>query len=207
MLLIKYFHVRQSKWLNCYASLVLSGLVLAWWSFRVFVVLDEEARHHQVKFAFELFAKKNCFRAFRSFCLCSFFTRMMLWRLFTAPLSLSLCNATMTSAFKNLPALLHHIEVWLSAYWEFHSMRCDLGAWKWSGTTVAANLREAKFPWESPFLAQHFLSEIRDTKQPFIPVINHHGREESLDKNSELGRHFGPLPKLWPKVALITSTQ
>jgi hypothetical protein len=43
-------------------------------------------------------------------------------------LSLSLCNATMTSAFKNLPALLHHIEVWLSAYWEFHSMRCDLGA-------------------------------------------------------------------------------
>jgi hypothetical protein len=90
MLLIKYFHVRQSKWLNCYASLVLSGLVLAWWSFRVFVVLDEEARHHQVKFAFELFAKKNCFRAFRSFCLCSFFTRMMLWRLFTAPLSLSL---------------------------------------------------------------------------------------------------------------------
>jgi hypothetical protein len=76
------------------------------------VVLDEEARHHQVKFAFELFAKKKLLSSIPFFLLVQFLHQNdALAPFHRTSLSLSLCNATMTSAFKNLPALLHHIEV------------------------------------------------------------------------------------------------
>jgi hypothetical protein len=124
-----------------------------------------------------------CFRASRSFCLCSFFTRMMPALAPFHRISLSVSVQCTGLQWRLLPKIfLHCYSIWKCGYQPTgNSIPCAV-IWKWSDTTVSANLG-GQVSMREPLTCATF-SETRDTKQPFIPVINHHGREVSLEKNS-----------------------